>query len=147
MRFFGGERDVAGHLFVVMRDAARAEAEGSGILVAGLEFELRPVDGAAIETRGSAGLEAASAEAEILERFAEQNGGGFSGAAGGILLLATVDEAVEKCAGGDDDGAGRDAAAIAQKDAGDAVLSSQFSVLRSRIRGLQWGRLSLMADS
>ena len=60
---------------------------------------------------------------EFLERFAEQNGGGLSGTSSGILLLAAVDQSVEKSAGGDDDGCGGNAAAIAEKDAGDAVAS------------------------
>ena len=144
MRFFGGERDVAGHLLVVMRDAARAKAEGRGVGVAGLQFELRPVDGAAIEARGSAGLQAASAQAEFLQRFAEQNGGRLTGTAGGILLLATVDESVEECAGRDDDGAGRDAAAVAQEDAGDAVR--QFSVLGPQIRLRSISRVQLITE-
>ncbi len=119
MRFRRGPRDVAGHLRVVMRDALGAEAEGRGIDIAGLHLESRPVDGAAIEARRRAGLQAASAQAEFLERFAEQNGGRFAGASGGILLFAAVDEAVEEGAGGDDDGLGADGAAIAKANAAD----------------------------
>ena len=119
-----------------MRDALGAEAERRGIVVAGLHLKAGPVDGAAIEARRSAGLEAASAQAEIFQRFAQQDGVGFTGASGGILLLAAVDQAVEEGAGGDDDGLGADGAAVAEFDAEDsaAVLRSQFSVLSSVCR-------------
>ena len=40
------------------------------------------------------------------EAFAQQDAGRLAAAAGGILLLAAVDQAVEKRARGDDDGAG-----------------------------------------
>ena len=104
VRLRRGPGDVAGHLRIVVRDALGAEAERGGIGVAGLHLKARPVDGAAVEARRRAGLEAASAQAELLQGFAEQDGGGFAGASGGILLLAAVDQAVEEGAGRDDDG-------------------------------------------
>src|SRR5882724_1294621 len=61
MCLFRRERDEAGHLCVVMGDALGAEAKGRGIGVARLHGELRPVDGASVETRRSAGLQAATA--------------------------------------------------------------------------------------
>ncbi len=100
-----------------MRDAAGTKAERRGIDVARLELELRPVNGAAIEARRSSGLEAAAAKAQLLERFSEQDGGGFAGASGGVLLFAAVDQTVEEGAGGDDDGLRADGAAVAQADA------------------------------
>jgi len=133
MRFFGGERDVARHLRVVMGDAAGAETKGRGIDIAGLALEARPVDGTAVEAWRRAGFEAASAQAEVLERFAEQNGGGFSRASGRILLFAAMNEAVEKGSGGDDDGFGGDATAVAEEDAGDTVASCRLPVV-SRAR-------------
>ena len=78
---------------------------------------MRPVDGAAVEARRRAGLEAALAEAEALQGLAEEDAGGFAGAAGGVLLLAAVDEAVEEGAGGDDGGGGVDSAAVAELQA------------------------------
>ena len=128
VRLRGREGDVARHLAVVVRDAAGAEAEGRGIGVAGLGLEARPVDGARVQARRRAGLEAASAQAESLERFAQKNGGRLAGAAGGIWLLAAVDQAVEERTGGDDDRGGGDAAAVAEENAGDAV--AQFPVAR-----------------
>ena len=71
MRLRRGERDVAGHLLVVMRHAPGAEAEGRGIFVAGLHRELRPVDAAAVEPRRRAGLQAAAAQTKRLQRFAQ----------------------------------------------------------------------------
>jgi len=71
LRFRSRPRDVARHLRVVVRDASGAEAERSGIFVARLLGETRPVDGASIQSRRSAGLEATSAESEFLEGFAE----------------------------------------------------------------------------
>ena len=72
-----------------------------------------------------------------LERFAQENGGRFAAASGGILLLAAVDQAVEKGAGGDDDGLGADGAAVAELDAEDCCgsLRSQLSVVGSLVVG------------
>src|SRR5438046_208794 len=98
-----------------------SEAEGSGIGVARLKLEARPVDGPAIEARWSAGFETAAAEAEVLQSFAQEHGCRFAGAACGILLLAAVNETVEEGARCDDDGLCADGAAVAEPDAtGDA---------------------------
>ena len=96
---------------------------GVGSASPGCTWKLRPVDGAAVEARRRAGLEAAAAQAKLLQRFAQQDGGRFAGASRGILLLAAVDQAVEKRAGGDDDGGGADGAAIAEADAEDSLAS------------------------
>ena len=82
-----------------MRHALGAEAERRGIGVARLLGEARPVDGASVEARRSAGLEAAAAQAQLLQRFAQQNRVRFAGTPGGILLLAAVNQAVEKSPG------------------------------------------------
>ena len=119
MGFGRGVGDVAGHLR--LGDAPGAEAERRGIGVAGLGLEAGEVDGAAVEARRGAGLEAAVAEAESFEAFAEEDGGGFAAASGGIGLLAAVDESVEEGSGGDDDGAGADGASVAQPQAQDAA--------------------------
>jgi len=68
--FLGGEGDVARHLFVKVCDALGAEAEGGGVVVAGLDLEAGPVDGAAVEAWRRAGLEAAAAQPELLQSFA-----------------------------------------------------------------------------
>ena len=100
---------------------------GVGFGVAGLWLELGEVDGAGVEARGRAGLEAGAAEAELLERLAEEDGGGLVGAlvgaAGGALLLAAVDEAVEEGAGGDDGGGGTEFGAVAEDEALDLAGS------------------------
>ena len=104
-----------------MRDPLRAEAERSGIGIAGLSGEARPVDGASVEARRSAGLEAASAQAELLQGLAEQDCVGLAGTSGGILLFAAVDEAVEESSSGDDDGGRADGASVAEANAEDAA--------------------------
>ena len=123
-RFRRGEGDVAGDLR--LDDFRGAEAERGGIGVAGLLLKHAPVDGAAIEARRRAGFEAAGAQAEAAQGFAEHNGGGLAATAGGIALFSAVDEAVQKCAGGDDDCAGHEAAAVAQLEAEDAAGLAAF---------------------
>src|SRR5207237_10038619 len=115
--FARGPGDVAGDLRIVVRDTLGAETERSGIGVSGLKLEARPVDGAAVEARRSAGLEAAAAQAKILQSLAEENGRRFAGASCGILLFATMDQAVEESPSSDDDGLCADSAAVAKADA------------------------------
>ena len=67
MRFGRSPGDVARHLRIMMRNALGAEAEWRWVGVSGLFLKPRPVDGAAIESRRSASLQAATAQAEILE--------------------------------------------------------------------------------
>ena len=57
-----GPGDVARDLRIMVGDPTGAKAEGRGIGVAGLQLEAGPVDGAAVETRRSSGLQAAAAE-------------------------------------------------------------------------------------
>ena len=57
-----------------------AEAEWGGIGVPRLLDELRPVDGAAIESRRGSRLQAALAQAQPLERLAQQDAGRFAAA-------------------------------------------------------------------
>ena len=66
-RFRRGVRDVARDLRIMVRHALGAEAEGRGIGVARLLLKARPVDGAAIEARRSAGFQAAAAQAQLLQ--------------------------------------------------------------------------------
>ena len=135
VRLRRGVRDVAGHLRIVMGYAPGAEAERSGIGVARLLRETRPVDGASVEARRSAGLEAASAQAELFQSLAEQDGVGLTGASRGILLFAAVDETVEECSGGDDHGRCADGAAVSKLNANDPTSSVggfRFSVFGCR---------------
>src|SRR5579872_7041628 len=60
VRLGSGPCDVTGHLRVMMLDAFRAEAKRRGILVARLRWKLGPIDGAAVETWRSSGLQTAS---------------------------------------------------------------------------------------
>jgi hypothetical protein len=71
-----------------------------------LGFEPVPGDGAAVEARGRAGLEAAHREMEAVEAVGERLGGRLAHAAAGAGAVADMDHAVEECAGGEDHGAG-----------------------------------------
>ena len=120
-----GEGDVAAYLR--LDDFLGPKAEGRGIGVAGLLFECLPIDGAAVEPRWRPSLESASPKAKSPQRFAEQNRRGLARAAGGIALFAAVDEAVQKCAGGDDGGAGEKIAAIAELKTENAAAKARRS--------------------
>ena len=103
MRLRRGPRNIAGNLRVVVSDALGAEAERGGINITRLHRESRPVDGAPVKARRSARLEPATAQAEILQRLAQQNGIRLPGTPRRILLLSAVNQSVEKSSGGDDD--------------------------------------------
>ena len=100
---FGGAGEVAAHLredrlVVVVGEAAE-------LLVAGLRLQRGPVDGASIEARCGAGLEAAHIELQRAELVGEAVGGLVAGAAALEVLEAHVAEAAEEGARGEDDGA------------------------------------------
>ncbi len=116
MRLFGGKSDVARHLRVVMGNPPRAKAKRSRVHIARLSLEARPVNGAAVKPRRRPGLEPASAQPKLLERFAKQNRRRFSRPSRGILLLAAMDQTVKKSSRGDYDHIGRNAPPIAQQD-------------------------------
>ena len=124
-----------------MGDAPGAEAEWRGIGITRLNLEARPVYGASIEARGRAGLEAAAAQTELLESFAEEDSIRFARASSGILLLSAMDEAVQERAGGDDDGRGTDGTAIAEADAADDAVVGRIRKLASRFIVRAAGRL------
>src|SRR5207253_1758853 len=86
-----GPGDVAGNLGVVMRHAPGTKTEWCGIRIARLHPKARPVDGASIKSWRSAGLQPAAAQAELLQRFAQQHRVRLAGAACGILLLTAMD--------------------------------------------------------
>ena len=113
-----------------LQDFFGAEAEGCGIIVAGLNLEPRPVDSSAVEAGRRSSLQATAAQAKLLEGFAKQNCGWFTGTSGRILLLAALNQPIEKRAGRNDDGSRANPAAIAQEDALDAIPSSQFRVFK-----------------
>src|SRR5580704_1331251 len=124
-----------------MGDALGAEAEWRGIGIAGLNLEARPVDGASIEARGRTSLEAAAAQAKILEGFAEEDGIWLTRAASRILLLSAMDEAVQERARGDNHGEGTDSAAIAEADSADDAGAGGIRKLASRSIVRAAGRL------
>ena len=83
------------------------EGEGSRNGVAVLGLEAGPIDGAGVEPRRSAGLEARPLQAQSPELVAQKLGRSFAIAAAAVLLLADVGQAVQEGAGRDDHGAGR----------------------------------------
>ena len=129
MRLFGGESDVARHLGVVMGHAPGAKAKGSRIHIARLPLKARPVNGAPVQTRRRPGLEPASAQAELLERFAQQNGCGLSRTSRRILLLAAVNQPVQKSSRRNDDHFSRDAPPIAEQNAADDAVVGRWSLV------------------
>ena len=79
----------------------------------------------AIQARRGAGLQARPVQAEGAQLIAQELRGGFAVAAAAIGHLADVRQAVQKCPGGDDDGAGVDGAAVAQQDSGDPAVGGE----------------------
>src|SRR5271154_1999586 len=126
-RFRRGVGDVAGDLPTLYFFGP--EAERGRVCVSGLLLELAPVDRAAIEARRCSSLEAAAAQAESLQGFAEKDGGWFAAASRGVIFLAAVDEAVEEGSGGDDDCSGVHDAAVAEVYADDLAWLVRFIAL------------------
>src|SRR5579859_1109858 len=114
VRLFCSECDVTRHLLLF--DLFGAKAEGCRVGIARLQLKARPVNRAPIEAWGRAGLKAASAQAQQLERFAQQLRGRLTRAPGRISLLAAVNQSVEECSGGDDDSFRAHRASVAQLD-------------------------------
>jgi hypothetical protein len=116
-----------------MQNTPRAKTERSRIQIAGLSLKARPVNGAPVETRRRPGLEPASAQPKLLERFAQQNRCRFSRSSRRILLLAAVNQPVEKSPGSNDDRVGRDAAPIAQQDAANNAVVGRWSLVAGNV--------------
>src|SRR5208283_2482158 len=68
-------------------------------------FQRGVVDRARVEAWASPGLEAADSKAQIREMVAETHRGEIAGAPGGIILQPDMDEALQKRAGCENDGA------------------------------------------
>ncbi len=129
VRLGRGECDVAGHLLIVMRHPPGTKAERRRVVIARLHRELRPVDAASVKPRRRARLQAATAQAQCLQRLAQQHGGGLATAPRGILLLAAMNQPIKKCSGGDDDRLRSDRAAIAEANAvNDTLFALRFTL-------------------
>src|SRR5260370_15571315 len=123
VRFRRGPRDITGNLRVVVRHLLGAEAERSGVGIARLLREAGPVNGASIKARRRAGLEAAAAQAEFLQRLSQQNRVRLARTSGRILLLAAMNQSIEKSSGGDNHSLRGHGAPVAVLDAPhDSVL-------------------------
>ena len=115
MRLFRGESDVTRHL--LLHDLLCAKAERSGIVIAGLHRKTRPVDGASVETRRCACLQAASAKSKQFERLAQKLRWRLTRTPCGVGLLSAMNQAIEERACGDDHSASLNLPAIAQLNA------------------------------
>ena len=102
MGLVAGARHVAWQL--TLRDLFGLKTERGGNFVAVLRFELGKIDGTRVQARGSAGLETLDLESEACEASGEAVRGLVAGPAAAKGHVANVDEAIEKCPGGHDDG-------------------------------------------
>src|SRR5262249_5811991 len=98
MRLLRSEGDIARDL--LLSDPASAEAEGRGIVIAGLHLEARPIDSPAIEAWRRSRFQPAAAKPEQLERLTQQLRRRLPASTSGIGLLAAMDQPVEKRSGG-----------------------------------------------
>ena len=102
------------------------KGKGLRLVVAGLQFQLAVVDGAAVEAGRSARFEAREAEAQPGERGADAAGGTFASPAAGGFRFARVHQRLQEGAGGDHHGAGAqitDAPALAARFGEDPCLA------------------------
>ena len=104
------------------RDSLGQKRERHRIVIGLLHFEARPIDRLAVEPGGRAGLQASEFQPQRIEPIGQLEGGRFTGASRRDLLLAHMDEAIEKGAGRQNHGAGREHATIAEQHAGDTAL-------------------------
>jgi hypothetical protein len=104
-----------------LRECVREDGERSRRGFAGCFFKLRVIDGSAVDTRRSAGLEAPELQAEVAKGVGEGLGGGLAEAAAGGLHLAGMHQRTQERAGGDDHGACGEAGAVLEDDAFAAV--------------------------
>ena len=103
-------------------DLVGEEGERARRVIAMLDLEAVPADGAAVEAGRGAGLEPAHAEPEPVEPGRQTEGRRLVHAAGRDLGLADMDQPVQEGAGGQHHGAGGEAAAVGGDDAGDAAV-------------------------
>src|SRR6185503_3156533 len=113
-------RDAALNLRIV--DARGENGKRFRRIVAGLQLERAPIDGAAVEPRRRSGFQAAERKAEMFERAREAERGRFADAAGRDLSFADMDEPAQKSAGGEHDGGAGNFAAVGEFDAGDPTV-------------------------
>ncbi len=105
-------------------DALGQRRERLRRLVAGLHLDRAPVDGAAVEPRRRAGLEAAERKSEPLQRERQADRRRLADAAGRGLALADMDQAAQEGAGGEHDGPCPDLASVRQRETGDAGIAN-----------------------
>ena len=111
---------------LLIRHCFRQKGKGGGGRVARLHSRLCKVDGAAVNARGRAGLEAHEFQPERAERIRERHRGALSVRAAVIDGLAEDDAPAQIRPRGDDDGVCRDPFARLTEDAGDPLACARF---------------------
>src|SRR5689334_4149939 len=104
MCFFGSKGDVTGDLLTYY--LCSKERKWRRLRIAMLWLEPRPLNGPAIQPRGSAGLQSLPLQAERAQLIAQQVRRCFAAATATVRLFADVREPVEKRSRGHDDSFG-----------------------------------------
>src|SRR4029077_3870158 len=108
----------AGHLTRPLDALVEGEAEVRAVAV--LPLDLAPIHGAAVDARGSAGLEARYCKSNVLNDLCHLYGWLIpSTSRRNLGVGAEVNAAAEERASRDDDGAGRKPTSVLRLDAGD----------------------------
>src|SRR5208282_5792450 len=103
-----GVRDPAGQLPRV-HGAVTHKREYRRRIVAGLDGELRKIDGSAVKARRRAGLEPPDRQLEFAQSGAKRGGGWLAGAPGFVVSEPDVDQAGQEGPGGEHDRIGVEA--------------------------------------
>ena len=125
--------------------ACRQRGEEFRLGIAKLDLELVPVDRRSVKARRRSGLEPPEREAGAVEALGERDRGRIAETSGRRSLVAKMDHAAQESAGGEDDGAAGDGAAVSERDAGDGAGVGRdaggFPFDDGQIRGLADQRL------
>ena len=121
VRRLGGAGDAA--LDLGLLDALGQRRERLRRLVAGLHLDRGPVDGAAVEPRRRAGLEATERKPDPLQRERQTDRRRLADAAGRRLALADMDQAAQERSGGENDGPCPELAPVRERETGDPAIA------------------------
>src|SRR6266849_6022446 len=95
--------DVALDLWAINAVGHKGERSWDGITI--LRLKARPIDGAGVEARRSAGFETSPMQTKASELIAQELRRGFAVSATTVALLPDMRQAVQERPGGDDDSA------------------------------------------
>ncbi|MNS59720.1 hypothetical protein D3C72_926850 [compost metagenome] len=131
--FLGRMSDAAGDLRHL--DAVGQEAERHRFLVRRLHLQPIPGDGAAVQTRGRAGLQTPHHQAGAIEVGGQARRRRLAETTGSDALLAAMDDAVEEGAGRQDHGAGAKLSPLARRHPDDALAVQDQGLGRAGHQG------------